>query len=277
LARAFHTKRRLGQNFLIDPEALQFIAESLAVEPGDTVIEIGPGIGFLTKFLAECGVPVIGVELDNQCVTALNNDGMRNVSITHGDFLKFDLATTDGALRIAGNVPYQITTPIIARLFGEIGQPKPWLDRIKKVILTVQYEVAKRLVAEPGDDDYSQITLLIDYFATARILRKLPPQDFFPAPDVNSAIVEFVPLEKPAVNCPNPRFLRQVIKAGFSQRRKMIKNNLSFLHCEEDSLVKAFDQANINPQSRAETLSLEQFAKLTDALAEFDMRNRTHE
>ncbi len=251
------------------------MTQSLAAAPGDTVIEIGPGIGFLTKFLDECGVPVIGVELDSQCVTALNNDCMKNVSITHGDFLKFDLDTTSGAMKIIGNVPYQITTPIIARIFGEIGQPKPWLSRVEKVILTVQYEVAKRFVARPGDDDYSQITLLIDYFADARILRKLPREDFYPMPDVTSAIVEFIPLKEPPISCRNPRFLRQVIKAGFSQRRKMIKNNLSFLHCEEADLVKAFGETNINPQSRAETLSLEQFAKLSDVL--FDMRNRSHE
>jgi 16S rRNA (adenine1518-N6/adenine1519-N6)-dimethyltransferase len=267
-ARAFHTKRRLGQNFLIDPETLEFIAHSLSATPGETVIEIGPGIGFLTKFLNECGVPVLAVELDNQCVTALNNDRMNNVSITHGDFLKYDLDTTTGALKIVGNVPYQITTPIIARIFGEIGQPKPWLSRVERVVMTVQYEVAKRFVARPGDDDYSQITLLINYFAAASILRKVPREDFYPMPDVTSAIVEFIPLKNPPISCENPRFLRQVIKAGFSQRRKMIKNNLAFLHCEEADLVKAFDQTNINPQSRAETLSLQQFAKLSDALAE---------
>lgn len=276
-ARAFHTKKRLGQNFLIDPEALEFIAQSLSAAPGETVIEIGPGIGFLTKFLDECGVPVIGVELDSQCVATLNNDRLKNVSITHGDFLRFDLGTTSGALKIVGNVPYQITTPIVARILGEIGEPQPWLNRVEKIILTVQYEVAKRFVARAGDDDYSQITLLIDYFAAARILRKLSPEDFFPMPDVNSAIVEFIPLKQPPITCRNPKFLRQVIRAGFSQRRKMIKNNLSFLQCEEADLIRAFAQTNINPQSRAETLSLEQFAKLSDALAEFDMRHQSHE
>ena len=222
-------------------------------------------------------MPILGIELDEECVSALSHDALKNVSIKHGDFLKFDLNTTAGALKLVGNVPYRITTPIIARIFGEIGEPQPWLSRVGKVILTVQYEVAQRFVAEPGGEDYSQITLLINYFAKAKILRKLPREDFYPSPEVNSAIVEFVPLVKPPIDCKDSKFLRQVIKACFSQRRKMIKNNLSLLHCDADMLTKAFAKAHINPQARAEILSLEQFAKLSDALSEFDMRKRNHE
>jgi len=265
-ARAFHTKKRLGQNFLVDPEALEFIAQSLQAKPGDKVLEIGPGLGFLTLFLAETGAEIQAVELDRECVADLDAMAMKNVSITHGDFLAFDLDTVGDTMKVVGNVPYQITTPIVARLFGEVGEPKPWLKKVERVILTVQYEVAQRFVASPGSEHYSQITLLVNYFAKSKMLRKVPRESFFPQPRVSSAIVEFVPLEEPPINCKNTKMLRQVIKAGFSQRRKMLKNNMGFLHADPDQLNEAFARAKVNEQARAENLSLEQFAALTDAL-----------
>jgi len=238
------------------------------------VLEIGPGLGFLTRFLMEKRAHILAVELDRECVANLNDAKFGDVHIAHGDFLDFDIGTAGSALKLVGNVPYQITTPIIAHIFGEIGQPQPWLSQVERVVLTVQYEVAQRFVATPGSEHYSQITLLVNYFAKARMLRKVHRDCFFPIPEVTSAIVEFVPLHKPPVDCADGKLLRQVIKAGFSKRRKMFKNNLAFLKADADVIDEAFSRAKVNPQARAEDLSLEQFAALTNVFAEVD--NRKH-
>lgn len=231
------------------------------------MVEIGPGLGFLTRFLSDSQARTVAVELDRECVADLNELNLPHVEVVHGDFLQFDFDTVDSTIKIVGNVPYQITTPIIAHIFGEIGEPKSWLSKVRSVVMTVQLEVAQRFVAKPGTKDYSQITLLVNYFATARIIATVPPISFYPEPAVNSAIVHFTPLAKPGVECSTTRLLRQVIRAGFSQRRKMLKNNLSFVRTPQEALLTAFEQANIDPQARAEQLSLQQFAKLTESLA----------
>jgi 16S rRNA (adenine1518-N6/adenine1519-N6)-dimethyltransferase len=266
-ARSFHTKKRLGQHFLVEPEVLQKIASCLNIEPKEEVLEIGPGIGFLSKYLLEAGAQLTAVELDNDCVSYLRKMNLPNFQITHGDFLQFDLASLNVKhLKIVGNVPYQITTPILCHLFGEIGEPKPWSSLIKDVVLTVQYEVAERFVAEPGGKDYSQISLLTRYFTKPEIIEVVPPTNFFPPPAVTSAIVRLTPLEKPAVTCQNPQLLRQIIRTGFKQRRKMLKNNLHSILNSESALMRLFQSLKFDPQLRAERLSLEQFARLADAL-----------
>lgn len=274
LARAFHTKKRLGQNFLVDPESLRAVADNLDAKPGDKVVEIGPGLGFLTRFLSASGADVLAVELDSECVTDLDKLQFPHVTVTNQDFLRFDIGSVGERIKLVGNVPYQITTPIIAHIFGEIGEPSTWFPKIERVVLTVQYEVAQRFVAAAGTEHYSQVSLLVQYFSTPRLIRRVPREFFFPEPQVNSAIVEFVPLDKPPVQVKDIKMLRKVIKAGFSQRRKMIKNNFGFLHAEPDALDAAFAKAHVNPQTRAETLSLQQFARLADAMLEVD---RSHD
>ena len=269
LARQFRTKKSLGQNFLVEPTILKSIADSLDVRENDTILEIGPGIGFLTKYLSDTGARIIAVELDSDAVSDLQARLFPNLEVIHADFLSFDLETIQSNFTVAGNVPYQITTPIVARLFGEIGQPQPWLSRIKKVILTVQLEVAHRFVASPDTRDYSQITLLTNYFAQARILQELSPDEFFPSPNVRSAVIEFVPYKTPPINCTNYKLLRHLIKSGFSQRRKMLRNNLGFLKLDDDQLSTVFKALNLDPQVRAERLTLEkysQFANYIDAM-----------
>lgn len=271
LARSFHTKKHLGQHFLVDTEALSDIVEAAQLEPGERVLEIGPGSGFLTRFLIESGANIVAVELDREAVQSLNKLNAGNLEVVHGDFLRYDInsALTDGQkLTVVGNVPYQITAPIVAHLFGEIGEPSAWLKRIKSVVLTVQLEVAERFVAVPGGKDYSQVTLLVNYFANAKLIRKVPKESFYPVPNVNSAVVRFDLLDKPAIECTNNKLLRQLIKAGFSQRRKMLKNTLSFLNLSQDKLDDVFRRLSFDPQVRAERLSLKQFALLADALNE---------
>ncbi|GEM_PF-329434 len=271
-ARRFHAKKHLGQHFLVEPETLARIAGALLAVPGDRVLEIGPGLGFLTGYLAATGARVTAVELDSACVERLRKMALDNLAVVQADFLQYDVrqlldpSQPGAGLKVAGNVPYQITSRIVARLFGEIGAPSPWLAALDRVVLTVQLEVARRFVATPGSRDYSQITLLTNYYSRPSLLEVVPAESFFPVPQVDSAVVAFVPHEAPPVTCGNPRLLRQIIQAGFNQRRKMLRNNLSFLALGHDELLAVFKGLNFDPQVRAERLSLAQFAMLTDAV-----------
>ena len=244
------------------------ITESLSLTANDTVIEIGPGLGFLTRFLCETGASIVAVELDREAVADLGGFSLPGLNIVHADFLSYDLAEIKGPFKVVGNVPYQITTPIVCRLFGEIGSPQLWFSNIEKVVLTVQFEVAERFVAQPNTREYSQITLLTNYFCDAKILFQLAPEEFFPRPQVQSAVVEFTPRKNPPIDCANIKLLRQLIKAGFSQRRKMLRNNLSFLKLSDQELSQVFKQIDLDPQTRAERLSLNTFAELTNRLDE---------
>lgn len=247
---------------------LERIAGALDVRAGDCVVEIGPGLGFLTRFLAAHDCRILAIDLDRECVEELQKANLKGVEIFHEDFLQFDLAAIDSPqLKVVGNVPYQITTPIVARLFGEIGAPAPWLSKIENVVMTVQKEVAERFVADPDNKEYSQITLLIKYFANAELLEVVPRDAFMPEPNVTSAVVRLTPYDKPQIDCTDHKLLRQIIRAGFKQRRKMLKNNLSFLNLTPDQLGSLLASLRIDPMVRAERLSLDQFAKIANAVA----------
>jgi 16S rRNA (adenine1518-N6/adenine1519-N6)-dimethyltransferase len=268
-ARDFHAKRRLGQNFLVNPERLSEIAHAIDILPSDHVLEIGPGLGFLTTRLAALGARLTAVELDRECISTLDALSLPRFNLIHADFLECDLASIlSEKTKIIGNIPFNITTPIIARLLGEIGEPSPWLSQIDSVVLTVQREVGRRLVARPGDDDYSQITLLIDYFAKSELLFMIQPDEFYPVPDVTSAVVRLVPHAAPPVQCADTKLLRQLIQAGFRQRRKMLRNNLGFLKLPQARITEVFEKLNFDPQVRAERLSLKQFAMMSDAFSQ---------
>jgi 16S rRNA (adenine1518-N6/adenine1519-N6)-dimethyltransferase len=265
IARDFHAKKRLGQNFLVNSERLTEISSALKIQPSDHVLEIGPGLGFLTTDLAASGARLTAVELDKECIRGLEALSLPGLNLIEADFLQCDLATIlSEKTKIVGNIPYNITTPIIARLLGEIGEPSPWLSQIDSIVLTVQREVARRLVARPGDDDYSQITLLIDYFAKSELLFMIGAEEFFPVPDVTSAVVRLTPHAAKPIECSNDKLLRQLVKAGFRQRRKMLKNNLGFLRLPAEQISEIFRELNFDPQVRAERLSLKQFALLAD-------------
>jgi 16S rRNA (adenine1518-N6/adenine1519-N6)-dimethyltransferase len=254
----------MGQNFLIDPDALQLIADSLDATVDDTIVEVGPGLGFLTNFLAGTSARIIAVELDADAVKKLKDLSHTNLEVVHQDFLAFDLSTVEGPFKVAGNVPYNITTPIVARLFGEIGQPQPWFERLEKVVLTVQLEVAQRFVAATNTRDYSPITLLTNFYSESRIIAEFGPEQFFPSPRVRSAVVEFLPHKKQPIQCSNFKLLRQLIKAGFGKRRKMLRNNLGFLRADDATLSRMFVDLHLDPQVRAEKLSLEKFAEIAN-------------
>jgi 16S rRNA (adenine1518-N6/adenine1519-N6)-dimethyltransferase len=288
-AKAFHTKKALGQHFLVEADVLQTIADALCLSESDTVVEIGPGIGFLTRFLSTTGATIIAVDLDRQAVSRLESMQLPNVMVKHGDFLRFNLntlafseskkdvqsGTAGERLKIAGNVPYQITGLILGHLLGEIDRASAWLSSLDTVVVTVQYEVAKRMVAKAGQPDYSKLSLLVDYYCQATIEAVVPPECFYPAPQVTSAIVKLKPRNQPAVSCRNPKLLKHVIEAGFRQRRKMLRNSLAFLKLGQTQINSAFDQLGIDPQVRPERLSIAQFAKLADVL-EVSLKDHAH-
>lgn len=285
-ASSFHLKKRLGQHFLVDVPTLRTIVEALGAKPGEKVIEVGSGIGFLTRLLVATEANVVAVDLDRETTQMLVDMHLPRVETRQGDFLQFDLDRLDffprksdeqgselapintERLKVIGNVPYQITGRIVGHLLGEIDKPSPWLNRIDNIVLTIQHEVAKRMVATAGQEDYSKVSLLIAYYCKPTLVAVVPPEAFYPPPKVTSAVIKLEPLAKPSVECRNTVLLRQVIQAGFRQRRKMLKNSLSFLRFEAADIDKVFRKLSFDPQVRAERLSLHQFAMLADALDE---------
>jgi 16S rRNA (adenine1518-N6/adenine1519-N6)-dimethyltransferase len=277
-------------------ETLQAICDALELKPGETVVEVGPGIGFLTRVLDRTGARVVGVDLDRETIERLQNIGLKNTEIKHGDILHFDLNTFQfirknrgeasrgdalaspgsespaeiptGRIKVAGNVPYQITGLIIGHLLGEIDKPSPWIHRIDNIVLTVQYEVALRMVARPGEKDYSRLSILVDQYCEAEIVQRVPADRFYPPPQVNSAVVKLTPRKEIAVTSKNLTLTRHLVVAGFKQRRKMFRNALGFLRLPQAEVDAVFAKLGMDPQVRAERLSLNQFAMLADAFHE---------
>ncbi len=266
-AKDFPAKKHLGQNFLINKDGLLKIVNQLSLRKGDNVLEIGSGLGFLTETLIAQGAHVQAVEIDQYCVDALQKLSLPGLTIIQNDFLQVDLnKIMTNQTKVVGNIPYNITTPIISKLLGEIGQPAPWLPKIELIVLTVQLEVAQRFVASPDNKDYSQITLLMNYFGNTEIVFRLSAQDFLPAPQVDSAVIKFIPHRQPTISCQNHLLLRKTIQTAFARRRKMLKNNLLALHLSDTAINQVFYELNFDPQVRAENLSLAQYARLADAI-----------
>lgn len=268
-ACATQAKKRLGQNFLIEPTALQKIAAAADLKPGDTIVEIGPGLGFLTRYLVETGAHVVAVELDRDMVEELQELKTKspNLTILHKDFLSLDLNEIKGErLKVIGNVPYQITSPIIAHVFGEIGRPAPWFDRIDSLTMMVQKELAWRISAEPGTKAYGMLTLLARYFSEARYLFDVNKEEFIPMPNVDSAVVQMTRLAQPPIPISDPELLRKIIIEGFKGRRKMMRNTLGFTHLSEDEIVTLLSGLRISPAARVENLTLETLAEICTAV-----------
>lgn len=257
-------KKGLGQNFLHDPNALHKIADSAGIEPGDTVVEIGPGTGALTEVLAHQAARVIAIELDERLEPLLDARFATtpNVEFVYADILKSDMAqiTGGGPYLVVANVPYYITGAIMRHLFE--SQPRP-----TRMVLTMQLEVAQKLVAKPGD--MSLIGVSAQFYSKPRIVAKFPPAVFYPRPEVGSAVVRFDVYDTPPVAVPSEATFFAVVRAGFSQKRKQIKNSLAgglMKSAEETAALCA--RAGIDPQRRAETLTLTEWGALARAFGE---------
>ena len=268
----FTFKKSFGQNFLTDTNILQKIVDTAEIDDQVNVIEIGPGIGALTEFLAERAAQVMAFEIDHRLVPILA-DTLRdfdNVTVVNEDILKVDLAqhiqnfkNPDLPIKVVANLPYYITTPILMHLI-ESGIP------FSEFVVMMQKEVADRISAQPNTKAYGSLSIAVQYYMTAKVAFIVPRTVFVPAPNVDSAILKMVRRPEPAVAVEDESFFFTVSKASFTHRRKTLWNNLTgyFGKTEEvkDKLTKALDQAGLSPSVRGEALSLEEFASLADAL-----------
>ncbi|ORO53672.1 16S rRNA (adenine(1518)-N(6)/adenine(1519)-N(6))-dimethyltransferase [Streptococcus oralis subsp. oralis] len=268
----FTFKKSFGQNFLTDTNILQKIVDTAEIDDQVNVIEIGPGIGALTEFLAERAAQVMAFEIDHRLVPILA-DTLRdfdNVTVVNEDILKVDLAqhiqnfkNPDLPIKVVANLPYYITTPILMHLI-ESGIP------FSEFVVMMQKEVADRISAQPNTKAYGSLSIAVQYYMTAKVAFIVPRTVFVPAPNVDSAILKMVRRPEPAVVVEDEQLFFKVSKASFTHRRKTLWNNLTgyFGKTEEvkDKLTKALDQAGLSPSVRGEALSLAEFASLADAL-----------
>ena len=268
----FTFKKSFGQNFLTDTNILQKIVDTAEINDQVNVIEIGPGIGALTEFLAERAAEVMAFEIDHRLVPILA-DTLRdfdNVIVVNEDILKVDLAqhiqnfkNPDLPIKVVANLPYYITTPILMHLI-ESGIP------FSEFVVMMQKEVADRISAKPNTKAYGSLSIAVQYYMTAKVAFIVPRTVFVPAPNVDSAILKMVRRPEPAVAVEDEKFFFKVSKASFTHRRKTLWNNLTgyFGKTDEikDKLTKALDQAGLSPSVRGEALGLEEFASLADAL-----------
>jgi 16S rRNA (adenine1518-N6/adenine1519-N6)-dimethyltransferase len=258
-------KQSWGQNFLGDERALERIAAAVELKPGEPVVEIGPGLGHLTRFLLATGAEVTAVERDRDMAMVLRKEiAHERLRVLEANAVQVDFAEVAGADRVAvvGNIPYHLTSPILFRVLEQ-------RSRVSRVVLTIQKEVADRLTAEPGSRDYGLLTVVLALYFEARALFDLPAALFHPPPKVDSSVLRLWTRPKPLVEIDSDlRFVR-LVKAGFAQRRKTLFNSLKSDKglASSEQIQAALDRAGIDGIRRAETLHVTEFAALERALA----------
>ncbi|NMA01908.1 MAG: 16S rRNA (adenine(1518)-N(6)/adenine(1519)-N(6))-dimethyltransferase RsmA [Clostridia bacterium] len=264
----FKFKKRFGQNFITDPGILNKIVDVAEITKDDLVIEVGPGLGTLTKTIAERAGRVITIEIDKDLIPILQEtlEGLDNVDVVEGDALKLNLDQLVleklGELKpykIVANLPYYITTPLIMH-FLEEGY------NVERIVVMVQKEVAERIVANPGTKEYGALTVNLQLFTQAKIAFTVPRHVFTPKPDVDSAIVDLVVRKEPLYPIQDREFLRKIITAAFGQRRKTLLNSLGSLTIDKKILNEAMEGINLDSRRRGETLSLEEFVLLANGI-----------
>lgn len=268
-------KKSLGQNFLVDQNILQKIVNAAEVSPDSGVLEIGPGLGALTEKLAHAAGLVVAVEIDARLFPVLRDvlAPYDNVRLVHGNILEMDLAALFREhfrdvrdVRVAANLPYYITTPILMKLL-ESALP------LSCIVVMVQKEVAERMAAAPGGKAYGSLSIAVQYYCEADIVAHVPRTVFIPAPGVDSVVIRLRMRRQPAVEVRDPRFFFDVVHASFAQRRKTIHNNLLARFFPKSPewkprLAELLKQCGIDPGRRGETLTMAEFAALSDRLLE---------
>lgn len=268
----FSFKKSLGQNFLIDPNILRNIVSHANLTKDSGAIEVGPGIGALTEHLARAAKKVVSFEIDQRLLPVLEDtlSPYDNVKIVHSDILKADVAQVieeemSGIedIMVVANLPYYVTTPILMKLLN---------DRlpIRGFVVMMQKEVADRITARPGTKEYGSLSIAIQYYCTAEVAMVVPKTVFMPQPNVDSAVIRLIRHEQPPVEVIDEDFLFEVTRASFAQRRKTILNNLQSGLTEgkknKEAILAALEKAGIDPSRRGETLTIEEFGCLADAL-----------
>ena len=266
----FNFQKKYGQNFLIDTHVLDKIIGAAQIGPDDFVLEIGPGIGTMTQYLAEAAREVIAVEIDTKLIPILQDTLKEydNVTVLNEDILKVDIRKIaeekNGGkpIKVVANLPYYITTPIIMGLF-ESEVP------LDSITVMVQKEVADRMQVGPGTKDYGALSLAVQYYAEPYIVANVPPNCFIPRPAVGSAVIRLTRYQEKPVKVNDASFMFKIIRASFNQRRKTVQNGLynsSELRIPKEKTVAALEEMGLTPTIRGEKLSLEEFALLSDIL-----------
>lgn len=266
----FTFQKKFGQNFLIDTLVLERIVAAAQITGEDCVLEIGPGIGTMTQYLAERAREVVAVEIDRNLIPVLQDtlSGYDNVTLVNDDILKVDIRKLveekNGGrpIRVVANLPYYITTPIImALLEGHVP--------LKSITVMVQKEVAERMQTGPGTKDYGALSLAVQYYAKPELVANVPPNCFIPRPNVGSAVIHLVRYEEPPVQAEDEKKMFSLIRASFNQRRKTLANGLSNapeLGVTREQVTKVLEELGLSPTVRGEALTLEQFAQLSNRL-----------
>lgn len=266
----FNFQKKFGQNFLVDTHVLEKIINSAEITEQDCVLEIGPGIGTMTQYLAEKAGEVIAVEIDKALIPILQDtlSDYDNITVINEDILKVDVAAlvreknNGRPIKVVANLPYYITTPIILGLF-ESNVP------LESITVMVQKEVADRMQVGPGTKDYGALSLAVQYYARPEIVAHVPPNCFIPRPKVGSAVIRLTRYEQPPVAVENEKFMFSLIRASFNQRRKTLVNGLTNaegLKLDKKRIQEAIEQFGWSPSIRGEALTLEQFAQLSNSL-----------
>lgn len=266
----FNFQKKFGQNFLIDTTVLDRIISSAEITKEDCVLEIGPGIGTMTQYLAERAREVVAVEIDKALIPILEDtlSAYDNVTVINDDILKVDInkiaEERNGGkpIKVVANLPYYITTPIIMGLF-ESNVP------LKSITIMVQKEVADRMQVGPGTKDYGALSLAVQYYAKPEIVANVPPNCFIPRPNVGSAVIRLTRYDKPPVEVADEQKMFALIRASFNQRRKTLVNglgNATGLHVTKEQVSEALEKMGLPATVRGETFTLEQFATLSNLL-----------
>ena len=266
----FNFQKKFGQNFLIDTHVLDKIIRESGITKEDCVLEIGPGIGTMTQYLAENAREVVAVEIDDHLIPILEDtlSAYDNVTVIHDDILKVDIGkiveekNAGKPIKVVANLPYYITTPIIMGLF-ESHVP------LKSITIMVQKEVADRMQVGPGTKDYGALSLAVQYYAEPEIVANVPPNCFMPRPNVGSAVIRLTRYDNPPVDVKDEKFMFALIRASFNQRRKTLVNgltNAANLKVTKEQILGALEEMNLSATIRGEALTLEQFATLANLL-----------
>lgn len=264
-------RKRFAQHWLRSEKALSKIIAAAELKESDRVLEIGPGMGVLTKQLLTSSQSVVAVEIDRDlCKKLVKNLGNHeNFLLLQGDFLSLDLEANLAAFpsfqspnKVVANIPYNITGLILEKLLGSISQPQ--IPRYQSIVLLVQREIADRVTAKPGHKAYSALSVRVQYLASCEKICDVPAKAFYPPPKVDSAVIRLSP-KKPEISAQDPRFLEQLIKLGFANRRKMLRKNLSSV-MERTAVSAILEDLELNPQARAEDLSVQDWVRLSHRL-----------
>ena len=270
-AKKFRAKKKLGQNFLIDENTIETILDVSDISQDDTIVEIGAGLGFVTEQLVKLAKKVYAVELDEDMVNELDKINAANLEIIHKDILKTDLSQFGQNIKVVANIPYYITSPILAHLLGEIDDlENKNRTSISQIVLMVQYEVAKRLIAneKSPSKEFGLLSILAQFWADVEFIKKVPAHSFFPAPKVDSAVVKLSIKKEPLLKLSNYEFFRKVIKACFATRRKNIKNSLINAGFAKNAVEQTLKDLDIAENIRGESLSIAQMGILSEKLKE---------